>query len=329
MQKSQETTVDNFIKLYDEIFTEERKKGSIELWTPNNGEYIEKSVQLDIKSVDLLTPSFFDKVKKIEEETKIDVELIFMTQKESIADLDIDSLQNMLGELNEEQRKRLTISFSKSNSRTNYPVEIFIQCKNALNRLTENINPSLSETEKFVIIYKRICKQIRYDYKAAYPVTKKDLEYSEEAIGDTQNIIGGLTKGITICEGYSKILKEALKSIGIEARIEENGSHAWNIVKLDGIWYHCDVTWDAPIINLGMPPRYCLLTDRQRKMIGDRKISNEIKCDTKFTRRELYRIFYRVEDNVTNLTLKQKTKFLAQELLSDVRYVGLNRCIKV
>lgn len=318
---TQQTIVD---KLYDEFFSEERKKGSIELWVPNNEEFIER-VQMDIKNADLLSPDFFYKVKKFEEKLKIDIELIFITQKESIADLDIQSLQNMLVKLNEEEKKRLKISISNQV----YPIELYIQCKKALNKLTENINPNLSELEKFSIIYKRICKQIRYDYKAVYPVTKKDLEYSRQEIGNTQNIVNGLTKGITVCEGYSKILIEALELIGIEARIVENDNHAWNMVKLDGIWYHCDVTWDAPIINLGMSPIYCLLTDKQIKKIGVRNIPNGIKCDTKFPRGELHRIFSKVEDNVTNLTFKQKTKFLTQILLADVRYVALNRCIEL
>lgn len=27
------------------------------------------------------------------------------------------------------------------------------------------------------------------------------------------------------------------------------GGHAWNKIKLDGEWYHVDVTWEDPIMN--------------------------------------------------------------------------------
>ena len=27
------------------------------------------------------------------------------------------------------------------------------------------------------------------------------------------------------------------------------GCHAWNKIKLDGEWYHVDVTWEDPIMN--------------------------------------------------------------------------------
>ena len=42
---------------------------------------------------------------------------------------------------------------------------------------------------------------------------------------------------------------------GIESRIiagiADSQQHVWNIVKLDGVWYNIDLTWDDPIGSNG------------------------------------------------------------------------------
>lgn len=60
-----------------------------------------------------------------------------------------------------------------------------------------------------------------------------------------------LKNGLTVCSGYAQLAYKMLNQSGIEAKIvvgTGNGeSHAWNLVKLDGIWYHLDCTWDDPV----------------------------------------------------------------------------------
>lgn len=61
-----------------------------------------------------------------------------------------------------------------------------------------------------------------------------------------------LTKGKTVCQGYSLLAYKMLNRAGIETRIIEGSSkglHLWNLVKLDGRWYHLDCTWDDPMPN--------------------------------------------------------------------------------
>jgi hypothetical protein len=61
----------------------------------------------------------------------------------------------------------------------------------------------------------------------------------------------GLKNGLTVCNGYAQLAYKMLNQLGIEAKIvlgTANGSgHAWNLVKLDNIWYHLDCTWDDPV----------------------------------------------------------------------------------
>jgi len=60
-----------------------------------------------------------------------------------------------------------------------------------------------------------------------------------------------LASGQTVCQGYASLTYLLLKEAGVTARIVEGtvttGSHAWNLVKLDGKWYHLDTTFDDPV----------------------------------------------------------------------------------
>lgn len=62
---------------------------------------------------------------------------------------------------------------------------------------------------------------------------------------------GPLLNGKALCEGYSKAFSYVCQLIGVEANCivgtANGGSHMWNIVKLDGEWYHMDVTFDDPV----------------------------------------------------------------------------------
>lgn len=65
----------------------------------------------------------------------------------------------------------------------------------------------------------------------------------------------GLIKGTGVCQSYALAAYRLLNDAGVECRIitgQGNGeSHAWNIVKVDGLWYNLDCTWDDPIASDG------------------------------------------------------------------------------
>ncbi|MDR2532031.1 MAG: dockerin type I domain-containing protein [Oscillospiraceae bacterium] len=64
---------------------------------------------------------------------------------------------------------------------------------------------------------------------------------------------GALVNGTAVCDGYSKAYMYLLNRVGVENRIitgtARNVPHAWNVVKIDGAWYHVDVTFNDPLIN--------------------------------------------------------------------------------
>lgn len=67
--------------------------------------------------------------------------------------------------------------------------------------------------------------------------------------GSDFSAYGALVDGCCVCEGYARAYSVLLGKCGIESRlvISEELNHMWNLVKLDGEWYHVDVTWDDPL----------------------------------------------------------------------------------
>lgn len=61
-----------------------------------------------------------------------------------------------------------------------------------------------------------------------------------------------LVGGTAVCQGYSEAYMDLLQRAGLECLLIESTpmDHCWNLVKLDGQWYHIDSTWDDPITDV-------------------------------------------------------------------------------
>lgn len=116
----------------------------------------------------------------------------------------------------------------------------------------------LSEKEKELFVHDFILGNVRYD--------KLKKEYSHE-------IIGALGNGVAVCEGIAKAVKILCDELGIWCivALSDNNPdkgikyrHAWNIVKIDGKFYHLDATFDNTL-SKGEIPRYDYfnLSDKQ------------------------------------------------------------------
>lgn len=80
---------------------------------------------------------------------------------------------------------------------------------------------------------------------------------------------GAIVYGLALCEGYSKSFMYLAQALGYNCVCivgRANGeSHMWNMVELDGKWYHVDVTWDDPIMPGGgenLRHDYFLVSDK-------------------------------------------------------------------
>lgn len=78
-----------------------------------------------------------------------------------------------------------------------------------------------------------------------------------------------LTENTAVCSGYALAYQYLLLEAGIDCLyvVSDAMDHGWNLVKIDGKWYHVDVTWDDPSPNTPgvVDHSYFLLTDDQIK----------------------------------------------------------------
>lgn len=60
---------------------------------------------------------------------------------------------------------------------------------------------------------------------------------------------GFLTAGKGVCQAYTLTYIALLKELGINVSVASSDTmqHIWNVVELNGKWYHIDVTWDDPV----------------------------------------------------------------------------------
>lgn len=95
-----------------------------------------------------------------------------------------------------------------------------------------------SDWEKEQYIHDFICENVTYD--------KLKKQYSHE-------ILGPLGQGVGVCEGIAKSVKILCDQLSIPCIvvISENNPdknikyrHAWNVIRINGVWYHLDATFD-------------------------------------------------------------------------------------
>ena len=100
--------------------------------------------------------------------------------------------------------------------------------------------------DKELIVHDRLLAMCRYSDNSAYAYRN--------------SIYGVLCNGNAACEGYAKAAKYVLDRIGIPCYLvtgqstppgSASQSHMWNIVQLDGKFYHLDLTWDDPVLENG------------------------------------------------------------------------------
>lgn len=114
--------------------------------------------------------------------------------------------------------------------------------------VAENIKPEMTEEEKVRAINDFMVKEYRYTYGDRGQLFEK--EEGNEKLGKYSvytcfALIDG--KG-GVCNAKANMFYRLAKEAGLEVLYVtgnvSTGLHAWNMVKVDGVWYHLDNTWN-------------------------------------------------------------------------------------
>lgn len=91
--------------------------------------------------------------------------------------------------------------------------------------------PEMTDLEKALVFHDYLCTNFSYD--------------TSLTIYDTYSF---LVQKTGVCEAYADLYAALLTRSNIpnQFAISEEMNHIWNIVQIDGEWYHIDVTWDDP-----------------------------------------------------------------------------------
>ncbi|MBQ8393614.1 MAG: hypothetical protein IJX51_07595 [Clostridia bacterium] len=112
-----------------------------------------------------------------------------------------------------------------------------LKFENAAYNILSGITPSMTDYEKEKYLHDTLASRVKY------------IESP-----NAHNAYGALVEGEAVCEGYAEALQYLLQRAGIQSIIVLGSSvnpstgtsegHAWNMVKIDGSYYHLDLTWN-------------------------------------------------------------------------------------
>lgn len=129
------------------------------------------------------------------------------------------------------------------------------KCQNIINKVAKKVisarqpnGKPLTKKQKLKWVHDWLVMSVEYDYKGlnAY----KNEAKGTSRYGHIYNEYGALVDGKAVCGGYAQAFKAIIDelvrrgSLAVKCDIATGGNHAWNRVKIDGVWYNIDVTWD-------------------------------------------------------------------------------------
>ncbi|WP_069998017.1 transglutaminase domain-containing protein [Cellulosilyticum sp. I15G10I2] len=108
--------------------------------------------------------------------------------------------------------------------------------------INQNITSDMEDYHREIKLFEYIIKHTTYS---------KILSNNREVINATpisHTMYGGLIDQVAVCDGYAKSLMYLCNAVGIPARFiwghtSDGVLHAWNLIQIQGAYYHVDATW--------------------------------------------------------------------------------------
>ena len=126
-----------------------------------------------------------------------------------------------------------------------YSEDEIIAIEQKLDEIQNKVLTEKTKTQqKINLIHDYIINNTKYDVQKTEN-TNSTLYKSEIAYGP-------LLQGYGICSGYTDAMQLILERLEIENFKVASANHVWNAVKIDDTWKHLDLTWDDPILDIGL-----------------------------------------------------------------------------
>ncbi len=128
--------------------------------------------------------------------------------------------------------------------------------------IKKTITNEMSTKDKIKAIHDYIINHTEYDTLKTKNIN--DTTYH------SNTAYGVLIEGYGICSGYSDAMKLFLDKLNIINYKISNDQHIWNLVYLDGTWFHLDLTWDDPVSDKNITrDNYFLISTKTLKELND------------------------------------------------------------
>lgn len=226
-----------------------------------------------------------EKLEKIVLQYGLDAESLEMLKGKISPEVDLEIVIRNASELTVQKLEELlkyfnivSIKFVDTNDNLGYyqvepyDVETYKKCVGVIDELLDGIEfeqqSDAPDREKIIFaqVIKRLANHISYDHETVKKQRERTASKEETKI--CRNLEGGLLNKTCVCAGYAEIVRNVFSCCGIEVRYisgnninEGETGHAWNQIKLDGIWYNMDLTWDRDRIVEEEVPLFLLKSD--------------------------------------------------------------------
>lgn len=126
----------------------------------------------------------------------------------------------------------------------------------------------------------------------------QNTAYSEDTVVSAHSACAVAQEGKAVCQGYALFALKLLRALDVKAMYVVGevytGGHAWNLVQVDGEWYHLDTTWNDPVPDRGKGVRYDYFLINDKDL---RKDHTWIAEDYPKATSEKYRYMHVVQDS--------------------------------
>lgn len=147
-----------------------------------------------------------------------------------------------------------------------YDFSELISIKDKMSGIINRIPKDYNELEKILFIYMYLGKKVNYDDDIA------ELDYEFRNPIDSKSIYNILFYNRGVCSGIAVTFRILMNAIGVECQVVSSLEHEWNVVKINGYWYHLDLTGDLYNIKYNYNLEYFLKSERNILKDGEHQI---------------------------------------------------------